>query len=203
MGKYMLKNKKQTKLNTVVTNPTYYYTLLKVIGVGFLVSISLLFFLTVSGAWFTGQVVTQSALNIGNVVIATNEINNPYYYLGTNINLPSTVTNLSNTHVVIRAHFSVYWEAGHPVNDITPILASSNWTEGDDGFFYYNFVLSPSGTEPSTADFLLGLNILDETGERLGESFVVTIYYEAAQLANLGYANLWTTAPSEWLNLVG
>lgn len=187
-------------INTQIHNQTYYYTLLKAIVVGFTISFILIGFFYVTNAWFSRGVTTENTLNVGNVILQSTTLNNPYVYTTPSVSLPVSVTNASNTHIVVRAYFNLYWEDGYPLGDVSILLANTNWTIGEDGFYYYNFVLPPQGTMGNTADFLTGLEINDETGEKLNKNYVVSVYFEGAQYANLGYANLWTTAPTSWLN---
>ncbi|MDD4211003.1 MAG: hypothetical protein PHC46_01235 [Clostridia bacterium] len=200
----MIYNQKKRITNNINTNNiSYYYTLLKAISIGFLISAIVLVVFNVTGAWFLKTTTTQSTTNVGNINIVATDINNPITYTTTTTNLPITVTNLSNTHIVVRAYLNLYWVNGFPLGDVEAILANTDWTISDEGYFYYNYVLAPSGSTPDYAKFLSALEIFDETGEKLGTNFVVNIYFEGAQYANSGYANLWTNAPESWLNIIG
>jgi hypothetical protein len=185
-----------------INNTTYYYTLLKAVGVGFLVSAFVLAVFNVSGAWFFKTAITENTMNIGNINLMATNINNPITYTTTQTSLPISVDNMSNTHIVIRAYFNMYWLEGFALGDVSVILANDDWTLGEDGFFYYNYVLQPSGEAKDTANFLNGIEIFDDTNQRLNTDFIVNIYFEGAQFANFGYANLWLTAPSGWINSV-
>ena len=196
----MANNKNANKLS--INNMTYYWTILKAIGIGFFVSAFVLVVFNVTGAWFFKTTVTENEMNIGNINLVATDINNPLIYTTTTTVLPITVTNLSNTHVVIRAYFNLYWEEGFPLGDVDIILANNDWTIGEDGYFYYNFVLTPAGGINDEANFLNSVDIFDITGEKLNTNFFVNIYFEGAQYANSGYANLWTTAPESWLNVL-
>jgi len=185
-----------------VPDKKYYNTLLKVIAVGFFMSFFILITFQVTSAYFTKEEVTQKFLPIGNIQLLGSLIQNPFIYEQQITNIPVSVTNLSNTHIVLRAYLNVYWEQGFPLGDVSAILANNNWILGDDGFFYYISVLLPSGSENTVAQFLSGLEIVDEYNLRNNTNFIVTVLFEGAQFANGGYKNLWLTAPQEWLNII-
>ena len=180
----------------------YYNTLLKVIIVGFLVSFFILTSLQFTSAYFAKEELTQKFLPVGNVQLLGSAIQNPFIFNQQITNIPISVTNLSNTHVVIRAYLNVYWEQGFPLGDVSAILSNSNWILADDGFFYYIGVLSPNEGNNTVAQFLEALEILDETNLKNNTNFIVTVFFEGAQFANNGYKNLWLTAPQEWLNII-
>ena len=203
MGKKMHNNKELAKIKMKNTNnTTYYYTLIKAVGVGFLVSAFILLIFNVTGAWFFKTTITQNTMNVGNISLMATNINNPITYTTTQTSLPVSVNNLSNTHIVVRAYFNLYWLDGFALGDVNVILANNDWTVGEDGYFYYNYVLPPNGQAGDSANFLNGIEIFDSTNQKLNKDFVVNIYFEGAQFANLGYANLWLTAPSSWINSV-
>lgn len=194
--------KKTKQAQQFYFNKHYFNSLLKVIGVGFFVSFILLFLIQVTGAYFIKGAITERTIPIGNVVIDATQVNNPYLFDKQIIEIPISVTNLSNTHIVLRAYLNFMWEEGYSVGDVELILANSNWTQGDDGFFYYNEVLTPFEMQNYIANFLQSIDIIDETGLRNNTNFIISVYFEGAQYANYGYRNLWLTAPQEWLNLI-
>lgn len=181
---------------------TYFNTLIKAVLIGFCFSFFMLLFFQTTSAFFTKETITNKQIPIGNVVITASTLNNPYTFTNEYTSVPVNVVNLSNTHVVVRAYLNVHWLDGYPLGNVSAILSNSNWTTANDGFFYYNQVLTPFNTGSYQASFLDGLEIVDETGEKQDKNFIVTVFFEAAQYANNGYQNLWLNAPQSWLNLV-
>jgi len=187
----MLAKTKQTQ--EFYKQKVYINSLLKVIGVGFFVSFSILFLFQVTSAYFSKGVFTDQTLPVGNVIISVNELSNPYFFETQITEVPINVTNLSNTHIVVRAYLNFMWEDGYSVGDVELILANSNWTQGTDGFFYYNYVLTPTNTENNVAEFLSAVDIIDLTGLRNGTNFIIGAYFEGAQYANAGYRKVGST----------
>jgi hypothetical protein len=197
--KYLKKEKVAKLIN--INNTTYNYTLVKAIVVGFFVSAFLLLVINVTGAWFYRQEATQTTINVGNINIQATQINNPLTYQTQTTDLPISVTNLSNTHVVIRAYLNMHWVNGYPIGNVNALI-STDWTAGSDGYYYYNFVLPPGDVQSQEAQFLTALEIFDDEFNKYYKQYYLNTYFEAAQYANSGYDNLWLTAPQEWLDII-
>ncbi len=92
-----------------------------------------------------------------------------------------TVKNTGDVYAFIRAAViaNTVDEAGHVTGnfDLTPYLAGSTWTQGDDGYYYYNVSVAPGG---STTDLLKDGASMPLTGRS------VTILAEAIQADGLG-----------------
>jgi hypothetical protein len=156
----------------------------------------------VTSAYFRREVTTQTTMPIGNVIVNATPLQNPYLFENSITQVPVTLSNLSNTHIVVRAYFHLMWQEGYSQGDVALILENPNWTLGEDGYFYYNYILSPFGTSTSEAPFLSAVEIIDESGVRWGTNFMVGVYFEGMQFANNAYKNVWLTAPQEWLNQI-
>jgi|LGOV01.1.fsa_nt_gb hypothetical protein len=200
----MLEQKKTRLANLFNTeNKTYYYTLLKAIGIGFFASIVFLITIGVSGAWFFSGNITEKTINVGSVDISLPLVNNYFTYTGqTTQSINVDVTNDSNTHVVVRAVLGLRWLDDYEMGDVSFTLANNNWTMGTDGYYYYDLVVNPSGDIGSEAQLIDSVELSNMDDKKLGRNFIVDIYVEGAQYANSGYANLWITAPASWLSLV-
>ena len=95
------------------------------------------------------------------------DINNPYLYYN---NKSSNYSNKFKYSYVVT-YLNLYWVNGFPLGDVEAILANTDWTISDEGYFYYNYVLAPSGSTPDYAKFLSALEIFDETGEKIRHQF--------------------------------
>ncbi|MBO5910405.1 MAG: hypothetical protein J6Q15_02730 [Clostridia bacterium] len=73
----------------------------------------------------------------------------------------------------------------------------NTWVEGDDDYYYYNGVASAG----DAIDFVTAVTIPTEmTNEYANKTFNINISVEAIQEANNAARDVWTTAPTDWLD---
>lgn len=95
---------------------------------------------------------------------------------------------------LVRAKVSLVTSAGDSV--AIKMVVPQTWTVGEDGYYYYNGSL----LENTTTEFSSAMEIPKalESGE-IRENCVVTVVVEAIHKASGMVPQLWTTAPSGWI----
>lgn len=80
--------------------------------------------------------------------------------------------------------------------DVTA-TATSSWQENDaDTYYYYNGI----GTAGNAIDFITSITVPTTlTNEAANKIYTVNVVVEAIQEANYAAANVWTTAPADWI----
>lgn len=74
--------------------------------------------------------------------------------------------------------------------------ATSDWTEGDDDYFYYNGSL----TANENIDFITSITVPTSlTNADANKTFNIDVVVETIQKANNAANAVWTTAPTDWL----
>ena len=97
---------------------------------------------------------------------------------------------------LLRAKILLTNEDGS-TTDVTA-TATSSWVENDaDSYFYYNGV----GSAGNTINFITSVTIPTTlTNESANKVYTVSVLVEAIQEANYAAANVWTTAPADWIS---
>lgn len=73
---------------------------------------------------------------------------------------------------------------------------TEDWVEGDDDYYYYN----GSVTANASIDFITSITVPTSlTNADANKTFNIDVIVETIQKANNAANNVWTTAPSEWL----
>lgn len=83
-----------------------------------------------------------------------------------------------------------------------PITAttSDDWTLADDGYYYYNGSVNAG----DSLDFCTEIQVPKGlTNQDANKVYTVTFQVEAIQYANGAASEVWTTAPTEWVNSYG
>lgn len=77
---------------------------------------------------------------------------------------------------------------------------SEDWVLGDDDYYYYNGSVNAG----DTLDFCSAITVPKElTNEDANKVYTITFQVEAIQYANGAASEVWTTAPTEWVNTYG
>lgn len=96
---------------------------------------------------------------------------------------------------LLRAKLTISNTEGDSIN--VQATTASSWVEGDDGYYYYNGIVSAN----DSVDFVTAVKIPTElTNEDANKTFNIDISVEAIQEANNAARDMWTTAPTEWLD---
>ena len=176
----------------------YVRTLIKLLGVGFFMSIVIISFMRVTGAFFSRADVTENTKNLGTIIIESTDISNPFTYTGaTTYSIPVNMTNLSDVRVVLRAYVNISWDNFDPLKTVNINLTNSDWTLGEDYYYYYNYIVHPAGEAGDEANFLQSVEFIDAESSN-GNTFSVNVYVEALQYVNNAYDIVWTNAPISW-----
>ena len=74
------------------------------------------------------------------------------------------------------------------------------WVLGDDDYYYYN----GRATAGDTIDFVSSITVPKSlTNEDANKTFALSVQIEAIQFANGAAAEVWTTAPTNWVSSYG
>lgn len=102
------------------------------------------------------------------------------------------ITNTGDTDAYIRAAIVGNWYKDGKIvadwqisNGIFEGWLSGGWIEGGDGYYYYNGVVSPSGTDNDTTGYLF-TKLTPPTAPVTGAHLEVTIVCQAVQAKGLG-----------------
>lgn len=77
---------------------------------------------------------------------------------------------------------------------------AENWVAGDDNYYYYNGKLSAGGS----ADFVTSVTVPKSlTNIDANKTYAISVQIEAIQFANGAAAEVWTTAPTDWVSSYG
>lgn len=99
---------------------------------------------------------------------------------------------------VVRGKLTITNTDGSSVN--VEATTDTNWVKGDDDYYYYNGILSASGT----AGFVNKITVPKTlTNADANKTFALSIQIEAIQFANGAAAEVWTTAPGDWTTNYG
>ena len=99
---------------------------------------------------------------------------------------------------VVRGKLSITNSENAAVN-VTAATADG-WTLGDDDYYYYEGKM----TAGESKDFVTSITVPKElTNTDANKTYALSIQIEAIQFANGAAAEVWTTAPTEWVASYG
>lgn len=117
---------------------------------------------------------------------------------GTEIDKAPYVTNTGSSPVYVRAKAVVVTQEDSPVavsqDQVTISYNKENWTEGPDGYYYYNAILQPAvGSQVSkTANLFNGVKVDDTVSE--DAKFSIVVYHESVLAPSTPPSNVVTAA---------
>ena len=77
---------------------------------------------------------------------------------------------------------------------------ATDWVAGEDDYYYYNGKLSAGGS----ADFVTSVTVPKSlTNVDANKTYALSVQIEAIQFANGAAAEVWTTAPTDWVTNYG
>lgn len=119
---------------------------------------------------------------------------------GTTYDQPIGVSVPTNTsQSVLRCKLTL-GNTGEATSYAITATTSEDWVEGDDDYYYYNGSVNAG----DTLDFCSAITVPKElTNTDANKIYTVTFQVEAIQYANGAASEVWTTAPTDWVNTYG
>lgn len=118
---------------------------------------------------------------------------------GTVYDQPIGIRIPSNTSdCVVRSKLTITNSDTVSVN--VEATTTDSWALGEDGYYYYKGILKAG----NTADFVTNITVPKTlTNEDANKTFALSVLVESIQYANGAAAEVWTTAPQDWLTSYG
>lgn len=181
-------------------------TTLAIVALSILLGLSLIF--GVTAAFFganrtaTGDItlgdpvdinITQGGTTVSTLTFSGDAMPGTVYSQPISVALPAGTSD-----AVLRGKLSITNSDTAAVN-VTAVTTDS-WTVGTDDYYYYEGKLSAG----ETADFVTSITVPKElTNEDANKTYALSVQIEAIQFANGAAAEVWTTAPTDWVESYG
>lgn len=134
--------------------------------------------------------ITQGGTTVSTLTFSGNALPGTVYSQPIGISIP---TNTSDC--VVRSKLTISNSDTAAVN--VQAVTTDTWTLGDDEYYYYKGVLKAG----DTADFVTSVTVPKSlTNEDANKTFALTVQVESIQYANGAASEVWTTAPTDWIN---
>ena len=199
-----LKNTRSTSV--AKAQPKRHGTTLAIVALSILLALSLL--VGVSAAFFSANAtaggditlgdpvninITQGGATVSTLTFGGDALPGTVYSQPISVALPAETSD-----AVIRGNLTITNSDTAAVN-VTAVTPDT-WTAGDDDYYYYKGKLSAG----ETADFVTSITVPKSlTNEDANKTFALSVQIEAIQFANGAAAEVWTTAPTDWVTSYG
>lgn len=181
-------------------------TTLAIIALSVLLGLSLLFGLTAAffgaNATASGDItlgdpvninITQGGATVSTLTFGGDALPGTVYSQPISVALPADTSD-----AVIRGKLTITNSNSAAVN--VSAETPDTWTLGDDDYYYYNGKLAAG----ETADFVTSITVPKTlTNEDANKTYALSVQIEAIQFANGAAAEVWTTAPTDWVSSYG
>ena len=198
---------RKTRTNAVAkAQPKRNGTTLAIVALSILLGLSLIF--GVSAAFFSANAnaagditlgdpvninITQGGATVSTLTFAGNALPGTVYSQPISVALPTDTSD-----AVIRGKLTITNSDTAAVN-VTAVTPDT-WTLGSDNYYYYKGKLSAG----ESADFVTSVTVPKElTNADANKTFALSVQIEAIQFANGAAAEVWTTAPADWVSSYG
>ncbi len=133
--------------------------------------------------------ITQGGASVSTLTFDGTAMPGSVYSQPIGISVPDNTSN-----ALLRAKIQLAETDG----DTTKVIATtaSNWTEGDDDYYYYNGVAQAGNAIEFVSKITVPTTLTNDDASKV---FTVSVVVEAIQEANNAARSVWTTAPEEWL----
>lgn len=181
-------------------------TTLAIIALSVLLGLSLLFGITT--AFFSANAsaggditlgdpvninITQGGATVSTLTFAGNALPGTVYSQPIAVAMP-----VNTSDAVIRGKLTISNSDSASVN--VQAVTPDTWILGDDDYYYYNGKLSAG----ESADFVTSITVPKSlTNEDANKTYALSVQIEAIQFANGAAAEVWTTAPTNWVSSYG
>lgn len=137
--------------------------------------------------------ITQGGASVSSLTFSGLALPGTVYDQEIGITMPAATSD-----AVVRGKLTITNADGASTN----VLATTNasWIDGGDEYYYYNGKMTAS----QSTGFITQLTVPTSlTNEDANKTFTINIQVEAIQWANGAAAEVWTTAPAEWVTAYG
>lgn len=175
-------------------------TLSILLGLSLVFGITAAFFTSTAGA--SGNItlgnpvtinVTQGGASVSALTFAGNAMPGTIYDQSIGVSMPA---NTSDS--VVRGKLTITNTEG--ASETVDATTSESWVLGEDGYHYYNGKLTAS----QNVDFVSQITVPKTlTNADANKTYAISIQIEAIQFANGAAAEVWSTAPSDWVTAYG
>lgn len=133
--------------------------------------------------------ITQGGASASSLTFAGDALPGTVYEQSIGVLAPADMTE-----ALMRAKLTITNSDGATTN--VDATTTNSWVKGTDEYYYYN----GSVTSNAAIDFITKLTVPTTlTNEDANKTFNIDVVVETIQKANNAANNVWTTAPSEWL----
>lgn len=137
--------------------------------------------------------ITQGGTSVESLTFSGNALPGTSYTQAIGVAVPADTSDS-----VLRAKLTLT-NTGNASKPITATTAS-NWTAGEDGYYYYNGTAKAN----DTISFCTAITVpSDLTNADANKVYTVSFQVEAIQFANGAASEVWTTAPTDWITNYG
>ena len=179
---------------------------LAIVALSVLLALSVVFGMTMAffsaSAGASGKITLGDPVNVnitqGGTTVTTITFNG-LAMPGTTYSQPIGVTLPANTSdAVVRGKLSIT-NSDEASTNVTAIT-NANWTLGEDDYYYYNGKLSAGQSQEFVTSVTVPKSL---TNADANKTFALSVQIEAIQFANGAAAEVWTTAPQNWITAYG
>ena len=133
--------------------------------------------------------ITQGGASVSSLTFDGTAMPGTVYSQPIGVSIPADTSD-----ALLRAKLTLSDTAGATTNIVA--ATSANWVAGSDNYYYYNGV----ATAGQSIEFVSSITVPTTlTNEAANEVFTINVIVEAIQEANDAAADVWTTAPAEWI----
>lgn len=187
----------ETKIKNRVSGSTIAIIVLSILLIASIVIGTALAFFTAS-ADVTGTItlgdpvninITQGGASVSSLTFSGDAMPGTEFAQPIGVSAPADTSN-----ALLRAKLIITAQDG--ATQTVDAITKATWVSGDDDYFYYNGTISAG----DNIDFVEKIKVPTSfTNEMANKTFTINIVVEAIQEANYAAADVWTTAPNEWI----
>ena len=137
--------------------------------------------------------ITQGGASVTSLTFSGTAMPGTVYDQVIGVSVPAT-----SSDCVVRGKLTITNTDGASVN--VSAATDDTWQLGEDEYYYYNGVMSAG----DSAGFVNSITVPKTlTNTDANKTYALNIQIEAIQFANGAAAEVWTTAPTEWITAYG
>lgn len=138
--------------------------------------------------------ITQGGANVSALTFAGNAMPGTTYTQPIGVSVPE---NTSKS--VLRCKLTLA-NTGDATSQPVTATTSEDWVLGDDDYYYYNGSVNAGDTLDFCTEIVVPKTLTNLDANKV---YTITFQVEAIQYANGAASEVWTTAPTEWVNTYG
>lgn len=134
--------------------------------------------------------ITQGGTTVSTLTFNGNALPGTVYDQAIGVSIPA-----NSSDCVVRSKLTITNSDTASVN--VEAVTTENWQKGEDDYYYYKGVLKAGDSQNFVTSITVPKTL---TNADANKTFALSIQVESIQSANGAAAEVWTTAPSDWLD---